>query len=49
MTLYRSYQLVGGTEDWVTCHDTIDFDELKPTFITVLACDTLLAKDSPKP
>jgi hypothetical protein len=48
MTLYRSYQLVGGTENWVVCREDANFDELKPTFITVLGCDTLIAKDSPK-
>ena len=48
MTLYRSYQLVGGVESWTVCRDDEKFDEIKPTFITVLSCDTLMTKDSPK-
>lgn len=48
MQLYRAYQLEGGNEAWTPCFDNADFDSLKPTFITVLACDTLIAKDSPK-
>ena len=48
MTLYRAYQLVGGNEPWVSAHDNTDFKAIGPTFITVLACDTLLTKTSLK-
>lgn len=48
MSLYKAYQLQGGNEKWVTCHADANFEEIKPSFITVLACDTLLDKDSPK-
>lgn len=48
MQLYRAYQLEGGNEAWTACFDNADFNNLKPTFITVLGCDTLIAKDSPK-
>lgn len=48
MTLYKAYQKVGGTDEWIMCHDTTDLAAIAPAFITVLSCDTLLAKDSPK-
>lgn len=48
MSLYRYYQLHGGEEAWTACKEDTNFDELKPTFITVLSCDTLMTKDSPK-
>lgn len=47
-TLYKAYQRVGGEEQWVTCHADTNFSEIKPTFITVLACDSLITKESPK-
>lgn len=47
MSLYLSYQLVGGNEDWVPVRADTDFSTIKPTFVTVLACDTLLTKRSP--
>ena len=46
MSLYRSYQLIGGNEPWTPIHSSANLDLLKPTLVTVLACDTLLAKDS---
>lgn len=46
MTLYRLYQLIGGNEDWVHVQDSINLAPIKPTFITVLSCDTLLYKNS---
>lgn len=46
MTLYRLYQLTGGTDEWVPIQDSESLEELKPTFVTVLACDTLLNKSS---
>ena len=44
--LYKYYQLIGGTENWTPTHASTNLDELKPTFVTVLALDTLL-DDSP--
>ena len=46
MTLYHSYQLVGGEENWEVTQSTTDFNALKPTFITVLATDVVLTKSS---
>lgn len=48
MALYKSHQIEGGTDTWVVTHADADFDKLSPTFITVLGCDTILTKDSPK-
>ena len=47
MSLYKYYQVHGGEELWTPCTDTTDLEAIKPTFVTVLSCDTLLAKDSP--
>ena len=48
MSLYRFYQMVGGTEEWQTTKAETDFDKIRPTFITVLSCDTLITDKSPK-
>lgn len=44
--LYYYYQKIGGTEAWTPCQAETEFHEIKPTFITVLALDTLL-EDTP--
>jgi hypothetical protein len=46
--LYRFYQKVGGEEAWSPIQANLSFDEIKPTFTTVLAVDTLMSKDTPK-
>lgn len=46
--LYNSYQLVGGNETWVVARADTNWAALKPTFITILATDLLLTKDSSK-
>lgn len=48
MSLYKAYQMIGGTEDWKTVKAETDFDKIRPTFITALACDTLITDKSPK-
>jgi hypothetical protein len=48
MTLYSSYQSEGGNEEWTVIHADTDLDKIQPTFVTILACDTLLTKGSPK-
>lgn len=48
MILYKYYQTHGGEEAWTPCRADTDFEEIRPTFITILACDTLLSKDSMK-
>lgn len=40
--LYKYYQAVGGSEPWTPIQATADLSEIKPTFATVLALDTLL-------
>ena len=40
--LYVYYQRVGGNEDWTPTQVDTDLSSVKPTFITVLALDTLL-------
>jgi len=40
--LYVYYQCIGGVEEWTPTQLTTDLREVKPTFITVLAIDTLL-------
>lgn len=48
MSLYKYYQVLGGDEKWTPCREGTDLETIRPTFITVLSCDTLLDKDSPK-
>ena len=47
MTMYRYYQLT-GTEEWIAVQDGTDLSAIKPTFVTVLALDTILDDDTPK-
>lgn len=44
-TLYRYYQLIGGTETWTPVRANEDLAPIKPTFETILALDTLLESD----
>lgn len=40
--LYKYFQKTGGEEQWTPTQAETEFHEIKPTFITVLALDTLL-------
>ena len=46
--MYRFFQKVGGTEPWTPIQAHISLDEVRPTFATVLALDTLIDEDTPK-
>ena len=46
--LYKYYQRIGGTEPWTPIQAHLSIDEIRPTFVTVLAIDTLLEDDTPK-
>ena len=48
MKLYVSYQVEGGQDEWVPVHADSSLDEIRPAFVTVLACDKLLSRTSPK-
>lgn len=47
-TMYRFFQKVGGTEPWTPIQAHLSLDEIRPTFVTVLALDTLIEDDTPK-
>ena len=47
-TLYKFYQAQGGDEPWTPIQANIPLDKIKPTFVTVLAVDTLIGKDTSK-
>lgn len=47
-TLYKFYQKVGGTEAWTPVQAHLSLDEIRPTFVTILALDTLIDDDTPK-
>ena len=47
-SLYRYFQRIGGTEPWTPIQAHLSIDEIRPTFVTVLAIDTLLEDDTPK-
>ena len=47
-SLYKYYQRIGGTEAWTPIQAHLSIDEIRPTFVTVLAIDTLLEDDTPK-
>lgn len=46
--MYKFYQLVGGDEAWTPIQAHLPIDKLKPTFITALAADTLITKETAK-
>jgi hypothetical protein len=48
MSLYRDYQLIGGNEEWKTAYEEEDLSSKRPTFVTVLACDTQITKEIDK-
>lgn len=48
MALYRYYQQTGGDEAWIPIQAHLTLDEIKPTFVTILAVDTLIDKSTPK-
>lgn len=47
-SLYKYYQTIGGTQAWMPIQADASLDEIRPTFVTVLAMDTLLEDDTPK-
>lgn len=47
-TLYRYYQPTGGDEPWIPIQANLSIDQIKPTFVTILAVDTLISKDTDK-
>ena len=47
-TMYKFYQRIGGTEPWTPIQAHLPLDEIRPTFVTVLALDTLIEDDTPK-
>ena len=46
--MYKFYQLVGGDEAWTPIQAQLPLDKIKPTFVTVLAVDTLIGKETSK-
>lgn len=46
--MYYYYQKNGGDEAWTPIQAQLPLDEIRPTFVTILAIDTLIAKDTPK-
>lgn len=47
-TLYKYYQVTGGEEEWTPIQANLSLDEIRPTFVTVLAVDTLIDKTTPR-
>lgn len=47
-TMYVYYQRIGGEEDWTPTQADTDLSVIKPTFVTVLAVDTLIEKGTAK-
>ena len=47
-TMYKFYQLVGGDEAWTPIQAHLPLDHIKPTFVTALAVDMLITKETPK-
>lgn len=45
--MYYYYQKVGGNEDWTPIQAHLPLETIKPTFVTILAVDTLINKDTP--
>jgi hypothetical protein len=48
VTMYKFYQPKGGNEEWVPIQAHVNLDTVRPTFVTVLAVDTLITKDTSK-
>lgn len=48
MAMYRFYQQVGGDEAWTPIQAHLPLDGIKPTFVTALAVDMLITKETPK-
>ena len=46
-SMYRYYQPT-GSEEWIPIQAELSLDTIKPTFVTVLAVDTLIESDTPK-
>lgn len=47
-TLYKFYQLSGGDDAWIPIQAHLPLDKIKPTFVTILAVDTLIGKETSK-
>lgn len=47
-TMYRWYQQTGGEDEWQPIQASEPLDDIKPTFVTILACDTLIDKTTPR-
>ena len=48
MQLYKYYQITGGEEKWSPIQAEVDLTDKRPTFVTILALDKILEKDTPK-
>lgn len=48
-TLYKYHQITGGKEPWIPTRSEADMADLKPTFVTILALDTLGTLPDDKP
>lgn len=46
--MYKFYQPNGGNEEWIPIQAHLPLDKIKPTFVTILAIDTLITKDTSK-
>lgn len=46
--MYSYYQKDGGEEAWTPIQAHLSLDEIRPTFVTILATDTLIDKSTPK-
>lgn len=46
--MYKYYQKIGGTEAWTPIQANLSLDEIRPSFVTILAVDTLLDDNPPK-
>ena len=46
-SMYLFYQQQGGTDSWIPIQAHLPLDTVKPTFVTILAVDTLIDKSTP--
>lgn len=47
MAMYVYYQKIGGNEPWTPIQAQLSLEEIKPTFVTVLATDTIIDESTP--
>lgn len=47
-TMYKFYQVNGGEESWTPIQAHLPLDKIRPTFVTILAVDTLIGDSTTK-